>query len=236
MLRRRDSGESDRRLTVLSRESGKIDVIAKGARKAGSRLAGSSDPLVVAQLSLATGKKNLFVTATQPLKSFRGLRLDYDRLQLALALAELYGGIIPFEEPAAEAYDLLLRSMALLETHERPVVAAVWSQLQLLSVSGFLPSFDTSVVSGVAVAEAEPFVSPQAGGYVTYEEAMRFTDRVRTKAEVLYGLAKLSKLDDPPPNLKLAVESMSVLLPFWRAVIDMPLPANEACVAELKLS
>src|ERR1043165_6899140 len=113
VLRRRDSGESDRRLTVLTHELGKIDVIAKGARKAGSRLAGSSDPLVVAKFGLATGKKNLFVTQTQPMASFRGLRTDYERLTFALALCELYSAVVPWEEPFPEAYELLTRSLHL---------------------------------------------------------------------------------------------------------------------------
>lgn len=235
VLRRRDSGESDRRLTILSREAGKIDIIAKGARKAGSRLAGSSDPLTVAQLSLATGKRNMFITGTQPLKSFRGLRQDFERLQLALALAELFAGTLPYDEPAEDAYDLLLRSLEAVEGGERPLVSSLWAQLQLLSLSGFLPSFESSAVSGVLVAEAEPFLSPHAGGYVTYEEAVRYTDRFQTKAEVLYGLSKLAQLDAPPPNLKLARESYFALLPFWRGIIDAPLPANEAVVAEMRL-
>src|SRR5579862_305209 len=142
VLRRRDSGESDRRLTVLTREVGKIDIVAKGARKSGSRLAGSSDPLVVAKFSIATGKKNQFITQAQPMASFRGLRTDYERLSFGLALCELYSAVIPWEEPFPEAYELLASSLHILETHERPVVAMVWAQLQLLSLSGFLPAFD----------------------------------------------------------------------------------------------
>jgi DNA repair protein RecO (recombination protein O) len=234
VLRRRDSGESDRRLTILSRELGKIDVIAKGARKSGSRLAGSSDPLVVARLGLATGKKNLFVTQTQPVSAFRGLRTDYDRLSLALALCELYSAVLPWEEPLPEAYDLLTQSLESLEKHEKPVVAFVWSQLQLMSLAGFLPAFDRSCVDDEPVKEAFPWVSPHAGGYLSQEDALRFTDRVQTRAEVLYGLARTAELEEPPPNLKLADEAAILLLPFWRNIADTPLPANESCIAEIR--
>jgi DNA repair protein RecO (recombination protein O) len=234
VLRRRDSGENDRRLTVLTREVGKIDVIAKGARKAGSRLAGSSDPLVVAQFGLATGKKNLFITQTQPMASFRGLRTDFERLSIALALCELYSAVVPWEEPFPEAYELLTKSLHILEEHEKPVVALVWAELQLLGLTGFLPAFDRSSVDGEPVREALPWVSPHAGGYVSDEDAVRFTDRVRTRAEVLYGLARTAELDDPPANLKFADECLVVLLPFWRQVAEAPLPANEACVNEVR--
>lgn len=236
VLRRRDSGESDRRLTVLTPELGKIDVIAKGARKAGSRLAGSSDPLVVAKFNLATGKKNLFITQTQPISAFRGLRTDYERLSFALALCELYSAILPWEEPAPEAYELLTRSLGAVEKHEKPMVAMVWAELQLLSLAGFLPSFDRSCVDDEPVKEALPWVSPHAGGYLGEQDALRFTDRVRTRAEVLYGLARTAELDDPPQNLRFAEEALILLLPFWRHVADTPLPANESCIADLRES
>ena len=45
VLRRVDYGEADRILTVLTREHGKIGVIARGVRKAGSRLAGAYRPV-----------------------------------------------------------------------------------------------------------------------------------------------------------------------------------------------
>ncbi len=234
VLRRRDSGESDRRLTVLTEEQGKLDVVAKGARKAASRLAGSSDPLTAAVMNLALGKRNLFVTQAQPLSSFRKLRSDFERLSLALAFAELVASVAPYEQPFPEAYELLMRSLRLLETHEKPVVALVWAELQLLSVSGFMPQFAFSAVSGKPVSEAEAFLSPRAGGYVADDEANPYSDRIRYRAEVLYGLQKTAELDDPPANLKFAVECLSALMPFWREVAEAPLPANEAAVVEAR--
>jgi DNA repair protein RecO (recombination protein O) len=233
VLRRRDSGESDRRLTILTPEFGKFDVLAKGARKSASRLAGSSDPLSVAVLSLAAGKRNRYITQAQPLSSFRGLRTDYERLTFALALCELYAAVLPVEQPLPEVYDLLLASLQHLETHPRPVVALVWAQVQLLQVSGFLPQFDRCVVTESEVLEALPFVSPTAGGYVV-ERAASMMDRYRTRAEVLYGLARLPMLEAPPNNMKFSEEAVRDLLPFWRHFADAPLPANESLVADLR--
>lgn len=213
---------------------GKIDIVAKGARKAGSRLAGSSDPLTVAKLGIATGKKNTFITQAQPMASFRGLRTDFERLSFALALCELYSVVVPWEEPFPEAFDLLGRSLKVLEEHEKPVVALVWAELQLLALTGFLPAFDRSSIDGEAVREAQPWISAHAGGYVNDFDALKFTDRVRTRAEVLYGLARTAELEDPPGNLKFAEECLGVLLHFWRQIAEAPLPANESCVAEVR--
>ena len=234
MLRRRDSGESDRRLTLLTREQGKIEVVAKGARKAGSRLAGSSDSLTVSRLSLATGKKNSFITQTQPLTSFRGLRSDFERLSYALALCELYGAVLPFEQPDPEAFETLMASLSALESREKPLVALVWAELRLMSAEGFLPQFAESCLSGRPVEEAEAWVSPTAGGYVTAAESIAFPDRFRVKAEVLIGLARTAELDAPPPNLKLADECIVALFPFWRHIAETQLPANQAVVNEMR--
>jgi DNA repair protein RecO (recombination protein O) len=243
VLRRRDSGESDRRLTILTREKGKIDVIAKGARKAGSRLAGSSDPLTVAQLGLATGKVNMFITQTQPLASFRGLRTDYDRLSYALALLELYAAVVPQEQPDSDIFDLLLISLQNLEVHPKPQVALVWCELQLMSYAGFLPIFDMSAVSGEPLLRPNTqdptpntFVSPAAGGYVTQDEAGHFPDRFRVRAEALLGLARTAELPEPSPNLKFADEALIALFPFWRHIAETQLPANESAVNELRLA
>ena len=70
VLHRTESGENDRRLTLLTLEQGKIDVIARGARKGGSRLAGISEPLVFAKMQLAVGRHRRFVT--QAMKTIFG--------------------------------------------------------------------------------------------------------------------------------------------------------------------
>ena len=234
VLKRRDAGESDRRLTLFTHELGKIDAVAKGARKAASRLAGSSDPLTASVMTLAFGKRNEFITQVQPQSSFRGLRTDYDRLTYGLALAELYEAVLPYEQPLPDAYHMLLVSLTSLEAHGKPEVAMVWSEVRLMEVSGFLPSFDSCAVSGEAIKEAEPYLSPDAGGYVCEQEAYAFTDRYRTRAEVLYGLSKIAELDQPPPNLKMAKESLIALLPFWRKIAGMALPANESRIGDLR--
>lgn len=234
VLRRKDTGESDRRLTLLTRELGKIDAVARGAKKSASRLAGSSDPLAMATMTLAKGKVNLFVTQAQPLHSFRGLRTDYERLTFALALLELYAAVLPWEEPMEGAFELLVISLKAIETHPKPVVALVWAELKLLEESGFLPPFDSCIVTGVKVQEGNPWLSPMAGGYVSLPSAGDYRDRFQTRAEVLYGLARAAELDDPPPNLKFADECLLALNPFWRHIVDAPLPANEAVKKELR--
>jgi DNA repair protein RecO (recombination protein O) len=227
VLRRRDSGESDRRLTLFTRQAGKLDVSAKGARKPASRLSAFSEALTVARFTFATGRQRRFVTQVEPLAGFRGLRSDFDRLQTALALIEVADAILPYEQPDEECFDLLLAALAHLERHPKVFVAYVWAQLRLLTLSGFLPLFMECAVTGAPLKEAQAWYSPEAGGYVSASHAVGFADRRQVAAEVLIGLAKTAELDAPPPNLRRCEEAQAVLLTTWRHVVAMPLPANE---------
>jgi len=233
ILKRKDSGETDRRLTILTQEAGVMDVIARGARKSVSRLSGASEPLAACILHVAKGKHNSFVTQAQPVTSFPGLRADYERLSLGLALAELAAAVLPHEQPANEAFTIVVSSLKYIETHDKPLVSLVWSELQLMGLAGFLPDFLHCVLTGVKVAEANAFLSPHAGGYIVASEAGRYTDRYLVRAEVLYGLAAMAELDSPPSNLKYVEECLAALYPFWRAIAERPLPANEEVVREL---
>ena len=226
VLRRRDAGESDRRLVCFTRELGKIDLVAKGARKPTSRLRSVSEPLSVARVTFADGRHQKFIQHAEPVSAFRGLRLDYERLTLALAWGELMSYVAPYEDPIEEVYDLCFRALGEIEKHPKPKVALAWAEVALLEATGFLPSFGSCVLSGSDVKEAEAMVSPRAGGYICRDEAGEYADRFIVRAEVLYGLNALVGLEKPPPGLKFVDETLNALQPFWINICEAPLKAR----------
>jgi DNA repair protein RecO len=154
-------------------------------------------------------------------------------LSIALSLVELYAAVIPMEQPQPEAYDLLDQSLKSIETHAKPLVALLWSQVALLNMEGFLPQFGQCAVTDRPVAGGDPFLSPKAGGYVCEEAAIAFADRFQVRAEVLYGLNRLPELEAPPGNLKFAEQTFLALQPFWRFIAETSLPANDSITGEL---
>lgn len=235
VLRRWDQGESDRRLSVLTRERGRLNVVAKGARKGGSRLAGCSEPLTVSMMQLAEGKRQGFITQAQPVTSFGGLRADYDRLLFALAHAELVSAVSPLENPQEELFEATLLTLKAIETHERPEVAAVWGQVQLMSHEGILPTWTLCTLDGSALNENPAWASPMAGGYVSPSHANEFSDRFLVTAETLIALEKMATLDFPPPRFKGAIEALRALSRFWSHHAGRDLPANEALLQTLQM-
>lgn len=236
VLRRRDAGESDRRLTVLSEERGLVDVFAKGARKAGSRLAGCSEPLAVSVMQVAKGKQREFLTQAQPITSFPGLRDDYDRLACGLSLAEVAAQTTPHERPEPELFTFLLVALKHVETHEKPLVALVWALAGLLDVTGHRPSFDLCAETGAKIAEANPWYSSAAGGYVRESAASSFSDRTRTRPEVLIGLARLLDCEEPPPNLKFAEECLGLLQRIWTDIAGRDLATLDQMLKSLHIA
>lgn len=233
VLKRRDQGENDRRVTLLTLERGKIDAVAKGARKGASRLAAATEPLSQIRVTLAKGRSTGYMTQVEPRASRPGLRNDFGRLSAALSLTELYAAIVPYEEEEPEPFDLLSASLDAIEIHPRAAVAALYCQARLLELVGMQPSFGTCVVTGKALDEKEPFLSPGAGGYVSYPEAGAFPDRFRSRYEVLVALTRIPTLDAPPANVKLVELCLAALLPFWRHFAESALPATDAFVHQI---
>lgn len=235
VLRRTDSGESDRRLTILTRELGKLDVIAKGARKSGSRLAGASDPLSMSTMTFAAGKRTRYVTQVQPQSSLPGLRRDFLRLTLALALAEVVAMSAPYDEIAPERFDHLVRALVHIEHADRPETAWAWAETRALLDAGFFPEFGACVVTGGPVDPGEPWFSERAGGLLA-ENVEGFGDRRRVPREVVVALEKMALREEPPPALRRAPEVASFLLTHWESVLERPRPAGRVALAEVRVS
>lgn len=231
-MRRTDSGESDRRLTLLTEEFGKIDVVAKGARKAGSRLAGSSEPLVRARFGWAEGKYQRFVTQVEPVTSYPGIRGDYDRMMAGLACAEVVSASLEYESQVLEIYELMTAALESLATHDSPLVVMVWVLSRLLVEEGQNPDWTVCNVTGAPLDVSPGAVSAHGGGYISREAATQYEDVTWASGETLIALNKIAELENPPPRIKGARECAEILVRFWKGILNRGLPACEAAVRE----
>jgi DNA repair protein RecO (recombination protein O) len=236
VLRRSDSGESDRRLVLLTRELGKIDVIARGARKGGSRLAGSSEPLMWAEYQIALGRQRRFVAQVQPKGSFPRLRNDYDRLAAALSFTELVSAAMPYESEAPEVFDLVLATLDFMQSEGNWLSALVWAESQLMRLEGHWPEWTVCVNSGVRLTVSPVWVSPTAGGHISDSHRDHFRDAFQASAEALIGLERVIELSAPPKTFKKADECLKILHAFWKNIVDMPLTAHESLIQGLHLA
>jgi DNA repair protein RecO (recombination protein O) len=141
-------GESDRLLTILTREQGLIRAVAPGARKPRSKLRGNSGLFFVNQLFLAKGRSLDKITQAETIKSYSGLSQNLGKLAASQYLAELVLAIALSEQPQEELFLVLNEHLNRLEqlktSSERQTCRLVMACLvhgifHLLALAGVAP-------------------------------------------------------------------------------------------------
>lgn len=140
VLRRLHYGETDNILTLYSPDKGRFSAIAKGARKAISRLSGATEVLTCTRFGLATGKSLEIVTQVEVQESFSLLRQDLSRLAHGLYLADLIDHAVEDHAPNPILYEILLAALRQTQTLTPPELAARWFEVQLLGDLGYAPN------------------------------------------------------------------------------------------------
>lgn len=163
VLRETQTKETDKILTVLTAEQGKLPVIARGARRKGSRIAAASELLAFSELVLYERRGWYLLDEASTIALFDGIRADVELLSLASYFAEMTEAVTTEDTPAGEILTLLLNTLYALDTLGKPreLVRAAF-ELKLLSLSGYEPLVDECAVCGKN-APAEPMFDVQQG-------------------------------------------------------------------------
>jgi DNA repair protein RecO (recombination protein O) len=167
ILKRRDFGEADRLLTVLTPNHGKLDVIAKGARKLTSRKMGHVELFTNADMLIHTGRELSVASQASMRDGFDGLREDLTRGALAAYCAELTDRFLSGGDGHdRRAYSLLLETFRRLSTEADVRLAVRYFELHLLDVAGFRPELAHCVISGEAIQPQDQHFSFTEGGVI----------------------------------------------------------------------
>lgn len=118
ILKRRNFGEADRILTILSRESGKISVKAPGVRRIPSRRSSHVELLNFSQFTLYRSSRSFMplVTEAQTLEDFSEVKTDLHKVGVAYYICELVNGLCADNQENRNVF-LLLKSTLLNLAH-----------------------------------------------------------------------------------------------------------------------
>lgn len=164
VLRRRDFSESDRLLTLFSREFGKIQAIAKGARKPQSRKTGHVELFMRTNFLFAQGREMNIITQAELIEAYHGLRQDLVRTTYASYLVELLDRFTADEDKHRGEYDLLANGLGWLEETADVRLVARYYELHLLGLAGYQPRLFRCVSCGEPIEEQDQFFSAELGG------------------------------------------------------------------------
>ncbi len=137
ILRRTNYGEADRILNVLTPERGKLSAIAKGVRKAKSKLAGGLELFATCDITLISGKSDMYTVSSARLIKFYGdILKDYDHMQLAYELVKMINRVT--ETVSESEFYYLLRD-SLVHLNELSVdhrIVELWFRLRFAAALG----------------------------------------------------------------------------------------------------
>jgi DNA repair protein RecO (recombination protein O) len=173
ILRHHDFGETDRFLTIYTRELGKVKVIAKGVRKARSRKAGHVEPFTRTQLQLARGRDLLILTQAEATETFSALREDLVLLGYASYIIELLDQSTYDEEENRPIYRLLAQTLQRLNRGDHPQLLTRYYELRLLDYIGFRPQLFTCIKCEVEIQAEDQFFHAVLGGALCPECSKR---------------------------------------------------------------
>jgi len=143
ILRERDMGESDKLLTLLLKDKGRLTISARGARKPKSKFMAAAQLFTYADFVIYQGSGFYALAQIDIIESFYPLRTSLETLCYAQLFAELCEKTIMENMPSDDILLLLLKAFQKLSEHDRPPVclkmicgAFLFKYLQL---SGYEP-------------------------------------------------------------------------------------------------
>jgi DNA repair protein RecO (recombination protein O) len=164
VLKRREMGEADRLLTVLTRDRGKLTLLAKGVRRPASRKAGHIEPFTHVDLLVAKGKSLDLITQAETLEAHRHLREDLWCSSWAYYVAELADAFVRDEDPHELLFDLVLETLGRLDRGEEAELAVRYCELHLLALAGYQPQLFRCVQCEELLKPETNFLSLERGG------------------------------------------------------------------------
>lgn len=139
VLKRRNLGEADRILTVLSKELGKISIRAPGVRRIPSRRSAHVELLNFSKLTLYRSSRSFMplLTEAQTLEDFSSIKDNLQKIGYAYYLCELINGLCPDNQENRSVFFHLKSTLFALNQTSDAYALVKRFEKNLLSTLGF---------------------------------------------------------------------------------------------------
>jgi len=167
VIRGRAFGESDKIVTFLTRDLGKVTGIAKGAKRSKRRFVNVLEPFTAVDVTLRIRQHSdlAFINACVLAEVYYSFTRDLEKFGYASYVLELTDRLIRGQEAGAETYDLVQAVLRLLDRSQpEPGILRAF-ELQLLRQTGYEPVLHECQGCGATYrAAGRLFVQPLHGG------------------------------------------------------------------------
>ena len=138
-------GETDKLLSVMTAEYGRIPIMAKGARSIKSHLITTAQLMCYSELTFYEREGRRWLREASPIEVFYPIRLDIEGFALAQYFFSICCELFPEgnADGAADMLRLLLNSLYAIMTDLRPqpLIKAAF-EFKAMALSGFAPDLD----------------------------------------------------------------------------------------------
>lgn len=226
-------GESDRLVSFLSRNMGRVRGVAAGARRTKSRFGSTLERLSHIRVWFFEKETRDLVRINQSelIESFLEAFSDFPSSVALSILSEVTEAVLPEHEPSDANFRLLLLTAQAIKLSRRPELPLAYFSLWTVKLAGWLPALGSCSRCGRAIAPGEPT-------YFSRGASAIFCDRCRTPGLSAFSPAahaaaramlggKLERLSEEIISPRAARELSDVMLDVIENQIDRRLISRE---------
>ena len=143
VLLENNSGDYDKMLTVLTPGLGKINCIAKGARRPKSLLMAGSQFLCFGEYILYKGKDVYSINSCEPIEFFYNIRTDLKLYEASVYVSKIIKDVTTEGENSFRILQLFLNTVYIICENKKDLdLVLIAFRLRLMSIIGFRPNID----------------------------------------------------------------------------------------------
>lgn len=150
LVRQVDTGESDRVVTLLTEDRGRVSAIARGARRSRKRFGGALSFFVLAEAELRPrrGSNLQLLGRYDAVEIFPGISTRLGAIVHASYLTEVVGALCPEDHPEPILLEILVEAYRRLDRNGPNAGVLRLLEHQILTIAGLAPQTRTCVGCG----------------------------------------------------------------------------------------
>lgn len=160
VLRTTDYRDSDKMLTLFSREYGKLSALARGAKK--GKLKFVSQPMFVGEFLLTGKTDKLYVSQAAQRRSYFSVASDFSKFANAGIMLECTELFLT-DEPSPKLFALIVNCLEEIKNGVNPAEVLAYFLVKILCISGYEPHMDSCINCGSTCLE---YFSDELGSVV----------------------------------------------------------------------
>jgi len=165
IIGKRDFGEADKILVVFTQDLGKIQVKAKGLKRALAKMAGHLEMFNLVKLELIKGKTFYIVIGAELIDGFTEIKQDFEKTGIYYYFCEVLNKILEEGVRHKNTFAFFLSVINKLNQKDSSnLILTVFFELNILSHLGFKPEFLVCVGCREDIGGHKFYFSQERGG------------------------------------------------------------------------